>query len=498
MSRSSFHHHSPRSQSTKTATNDIHEYFQVKRLELETLEKNPSVEQAQISIKQLEFAQLLCSIGEYAEAKKLLTNAFQSFKIYQNTPLYTHYAYNCGVTYATVLEYLNEVDTCESVYLYLDNVKPQGYHLGEFAYFLHRRKKDFDRAEVYYKRALEFFPEHSSIHLKYAGFLRHVRRNLTGAQQEYLLAVNTGPENADALGNYASFLHGVNRMIDEAEFYYKKAAQVDDTHANNLCNYGLFLSEEREKFAEAEKMYKRVLELTPKHVNTLYNYAVLLDTHLNKKSEGEEYYRQALEIEPRHAYALYNLAVLLEEKYANMGVYKVLSEGKKEKGAEDMRSEALEFYRRAAEADVRDATTLADYGRYMFVRMEDVGQAEPLLNTALKIDAGCDVALYHLAVLLYKEKRSIEKAEQLLRILLAKNSQHANGVLALARIVADRAMTLNTKVLVSNASSEKGFAELAEKKDKSTEEALNLYDRGAGLAKEVSSSDFHVERMNGS
>lgn len=93
----------------------------------------------------------------------------------------------------------------------------------------------------FYVKALELYPQHSSIHLKYAGFLRHSRRDVSGAEKHYLRAVETSPSNSDALGSYASFMHGVHNNLKEAEKYYKKAVEADFTHTNNLCNYGLFL-----------------------------------------------------------------------------------------------------------------------------------------------------------------------------------------------------------------------------------------------------------------
>lgn len=104
------------------------------------------------------------------------------------------------------------------------------------------------------------------------------------------------------------------------------------------------------------------MDLSPNHANTLYNYAVLLDTHLKRKPEAEKYYRLTIEVEARHAYALYNLAVLLEEKYF----------GGQSTSSQDINNqdqihsnikETSAFYRRAAEADPRDSTALADYGR---------------------------------------------------------------------------------------------------------------------------------------
>lgn len=124
----------------------------------------------------------------------------------------------------------------------------------------------------------------------------------------------------------------------------------------------------------------RALEVHAKHANTLYNYAVMLDTHLKRKPEAEGLYRRALEVEPRHAFALYNLAVLLEERYSveliaqaaesaeiasTMGPNIAASMEDPDFKEKDLkkREEILGLYQRAVEADPRDTTTLADYGR---------------------------------------------------------------------------------------------------------------------------------------
>ena len=93
----------------------------------------------------------------------------------------------------------------------------------------------------YFDKALELYPNHSSLHLKYAGFLRHARRDLIGADKHYELAILKNPQNSDALGSYASFLHGVIGNMEGAAKHYEQAMKIDLTHANNLCNYGLFL-----------------------------------------------------------------------------------------------------------------------------------------------------------------------------------------------------------------------------------------------------------------
>jgi hypothetical protein len=44
--------------------------------------------------------------------------------------------------------------------------------------------------------AVDLFPSHSSLHLKYAGFLRHIEKDLVGAEHHYKLAVETNPSNS--------------------------------------------------------------------------------------------------------------------------------------------------------------------------------------------------------------------------------------------------------------------------------------------------------------
>ena len=121
--------------------------------------------------------------------------------------------------------------------------------------------------------------------------------------------------------------------------------------------------------------------MQPTHANSLYNFAVMLDTHLKRKEEAEALYRRALEVEPRHAFALYNLAVLLEERYSSeliaqaqtsaeiattMGPNIAASMEDPDFKVKDLkkREDIMSLYQRAVEADPRDTTTLADFGRY--------------------------------------------------------------------------------------------------------------------------------------
>ena len=77
-----------------------------------------------------------------------------------------------------------------------------------------------------YVQALNNFPKHASIHLKYAGFLRHVRKDMHGALKHYKMAVECNDKNADTLGGYASFLHGTSGDHHVISEMYERAIEV--------------------------------------------------------------------------------------------------------------------------------------------------------------------------------------------------------------------------------------------------------------------------------
>ena len=61
----------------------------------------------------------------------------------------------------------------------------------------------------------------------YAQFLETVRRDYDRAEEMYKRALETDPNNAINLGNYAWFLQDVRRDSDGAEEMYKRAVEAD-------------------------------------------------------------------------------------------------------------------------------------------------------------------------------------------------------------------------------------------------------------------------------
>lgn len=347
---------------------EIDKYLLQKELDLKNFSNdNP------LFIKQYEYAQLLAAVGKTKDALKWYGESYTEATKWKNNTLYTNHFCLIGTAYAQSAEFAGDIAKAEEIYTAVMAHNPLGPHIGDYALFLHRKKRDYEKADAFYTKAIELYPDHSSILLKYAGFVRHVRRDIARSEEFYLKSIEANPENADALGSYASFLHGVYNKTAEAEEYYQKAMKYDDLHTNNLCNYGLFLSEERGNYAQAEVYYKRSLQVNPNHSNTLYNYAVMLDTHLKRKNEAESLYRKTIAIETRHSYALYNLAVLLEERQFILNNTIKLRQKEQAEDPNDVsgfvatqsaeeekkvKQEISSLYRKAVDADPRDATTM--------------------------------------------------------------------------------------------------------------------------------------------
>ena len=401
-------------------------------------------------------AKLLLAQGKTPEALPYLAEAWdEARKLWaassDNKFLWTGFLCDIGAVLASTLDYGNDVAAAEQIYRDLLDLQPNGPFIGDYAIFLHRKKKDYTQAEAFYLRALELYPGQSSMHMKYATFLRHVKKDLKKADVQYRLAIEANKKNPEAIGSYASFLHGAVGKIDMAGELYEEALRQDTFHANNLCNFGLYLSEERGDYVRAETLYKRALEHTPRHANTLYNYAVMLDTHCRRKAEAESLYLRVVDdVEPRHAFALYNLAVLLEDKVAQMdknedGARRALGQGDApldEAVAEARRQRRLEvcgLYRRAVACDEKDAVTAADLGRYLLTRIEDIDGAEAALFNALQIDSENVVARYNLALLMHKHRGDLHAAEKLLLSLCASSShKHVAAMQQLGRLHLDK------------------------------------------------------------
>lgn len=121
---------------------------------------------------------------------------------------------------------------------------------------------DLEAAERCMAAALEAEPDNAVSLGNYANFLCDERRDLDRAEAMYRRAIAADPE-ALFLCNFATFLCDERRDLDGAEASYQAALELDPEHALSLCNYATFLFEERGDAAAAEAMYRRAAEAAP-------------------------------------------------------------------------------------------------------------------------------------------------------------------------------------------------------------------------------------------
>ena len=74
---------------------------------------------------------------------------------------------------------------------------------GLFVWFLLLNE---NRAEEYFKKAIEVEPVDAEAYSKYASFLWRVRNDLWAAEETFLEAISADPSNSYYAANYAHFL----------------------------------------------------------------------------------------------------------------------------------------------------------------------------------------------------------------------------------------------------------------------------------------------------
>ena len=167
-------------------------------------------------------------------------------------------------------------------------------------------------------------------------------------------------------------------------------------------------------------MYKSAMEIDPFHANSIYNYGVLCDSGLRNQTLAESLYRRCLLVSGgKHSFALYNLAVMLEEVRG---------------GTKEGKAEVNDLFKKAAEAAPRDSVTIADYGRFLMVKCNEIDKAECLLRRSVELNPDCVVGNYNLGVLLFSHREDHAGAETLFNHVLRIETSHIESMRCLARI----------------------------------------------------------------
>ena len=153
---------------------------------------------------------------------------------------------------------------------------PNSDSFGLYAIFLTDVRREYDRAEAMFERAIDADPNHANNLGNYATFLKNVRHDHDRAEAMFERAIDADPNNANTLGNYATFMWTIRHDYDQAEAMFGRAITANPNHANTLGNYAIFLTNVRGDHDRAQEMYERAITANPNHANNLGNYSQIL------------------------------------------------------------------------------------------------------------------------------------------------------------------------------------------------------------------------------
>ena len=282
-------------------------------------------------------------------------------------------------------------------------------NLGNYAIFLRKNRTDYDKSEEYFKKAIGLDPKQANNLANYAIFLKDIRKDYDRAEEYFKKAIELDPKNANILGSYALFLDDIPKDYDRAEEYFKKAIESDPKNAINLGNYAFFLKDIRKDYDRAEEYFKKAIELDPKQPINLGNYAFLLDDIRKDHDRAEEYYEKAIELDPKNANNLGNYAIFLNTIRKDY-------------------NRAKEYYEKSIELDPKQANILGNYAIFLNTIRKDYDRAEEYYKKAIELNPKNAAILVNYAIFLNTIRKDYDQAEEYYKKAIESDPKNANNL----------------------------------------------------------------------
>ena len=205
-------------------------------------------------------------------------------------------------TWWQVQDAVDEVDSIdEQNRIYQAGIEkfPKSHQLiGNYANFLTDIRKDHNKAESHYQKALTAEPDAANINGNYASFLTDIRKDHDKAEAHYQKAIKTEPIDAVYNGNYANFLTDIRKNHDKAEAHYQTALTAEPDDANINGNYAVFLKQIRKDYDKTETHYQKSLTAEPDHAGHNSHYANFLTDIRKDYDKADTHHQKALIEEP--------------------------------------------------------------------------------------------------------------------------------------------------------------------------------------------------------
>jgi protein O-mannosyl-transferase len=169
-----------------------------------------------------------------------------------------------------------------------------------------QRKSQYAEAERLYEEVLAVEPQRQEAMLNLAN-LRTRNREYESAETLYRKVLALNPRATEAAVNLATLYQLVGRHA-EARDLYREAIGIDPNQGQAHLNLGALLYQQG-LFTEAENHLRRATELLPASAQAAYNLGLLYDER-GRTEEARAWYQRALQLDPGHEKAAGNLRLL--------------------------------------------------------------------------------------------------------------------------------------------------------------------------------------------
>lgn len=163
--------------------------------------------------------------------------------------------------YAFVFKKLGRSNILDESFVYATNSARSGLSsskLGEFAIFNADLLKNYEKAEKYFRIAIEKEPDNSFWLGNYAIFLHYYTQNNKLAEKLYLRSLKFFKEDGFILYNYALLVLFHKKDYNVAEILLKKAIKFEPEIQKFQCTLAGFNFKIRKNFDEAEKIFSQI------------------------------------------------------------------------------------------------------------------------------------------------------------------------------------------------------------------------------------------------
>lgn len=169
-------------------------------------------------------------------------------------------------------------------------------------------EKEYDKAEIEYKKILELDPKHKDAHY-WLGFIYLGKNRPQEAEEEFKRQIAVNPESkeaADAIFELGGIYYNKGR-IKEAEEAWKQALEINPETPLAHNNLG-FLYMNKKMLREAEIEFRKELAVNSKSDRAMFNLGLLYRNYGDSK-KAVELWKQAIQANPDNIQAYEHLAM---------------------------------------------------------------------------------------------------------------------------------------------------------------------------------------------